>query len=217
MMPREAMGSLLRLILVEKENIMAMICSIPGCGKTANARGWCGMHYMRWQRHGDPETNVKPRRPSGMSRAKTVRWFSERATRKGGCLLANVPLDRKGYASVSLDGRLERLHRLALMEKLGRDLLPGECALHACDNPRCIEPAHLFAGTNQDNMDDRDAKNRQAKGSEHGQSKLTEADIPRIRHLLRQGRSQRSVADLYGVAYGTISDIHTSKTWSHVP
>jgi len=214
-MPEEAMGSLLRLILVEKENIMAKICSIPGCGKIAHARGWCEMHYTRWRRHGEPETTVF--RPYGMSRAETVRWFSERATLKGECLLANVQINNKGYPLVHMDGRMELLHRLALMEKLGRDLLPGECALHACDTPRCIEPTHLFAGTLQDNNADRDAKNRQAKGSELPQSKLTEADIPHIRHLLRQGRTLKSVADIYGVAQTTICDIHTGKNWSHVP
>ena len=211
------MASLLRLILVEKENIMAKICSIAGCGKPAKKRGWCSMHYTRWQRHGDPETILKPVRPSGMSRAEIVRWFSERATRKGECLLANVVLNSKGYPHVKLNGHPKYLHRLVLTEKLGRDLLPGECALHKCDNPRCIAPAHLFAGTNKDNIDDRNAKNRQAKGSRQGQSKLTEADIPRIRHLLRLGQSQRSVARLYGVSQRTISYINTGETWSHVP
>ena len=174
---------------------MAKICSIPGCGKTAKARGWCNMHYLRWWKHGDPETIAH--RPFGMSRAEVVQWFSEQATRKGECLLANVAIDDNGYPRVGLDGRIDYLHRLALMEKLGRDLLPGECALHK--------------------VDDRNAKNRQAKGSRNGQSVLTEADIPRIRHLLRQGRTLKSVADIYGVDYGTIHCIHIGKTWSHVP
>ncbi len=57
-------------------------------------------------------------------------------------------------------GEYDKAHRFALEEKLGRPIKPGMEALHHCDNPPCIEPSHLFEGTQADNMHDMLAKGR---------------------------------------------------------
>jgi hypothetical protein len=68
--------------------------------------------------------------------------------------------NKNGYGSFRFDGRARVASRYALMIKLGRRLLPGEKALHECDNPPCSNPAHLFSGTTADNAQDAVRKGR---------------------------------------------------------
>ena len=80
--------------------------------------------------------------------------------RVGDCLFWTHSRTVRGYGHVWIDGRLVYVHRLALETKLGRPLAPGMESLHTCDAPSCFEPAHLFEGTQGDNMRDMRAKGR---------------------------------------------------------
>lgn len=104
--------------------------------------------------------------------------------------------------------------------------------LHKCDNPPCVNPNHLFAGTHQENMDDMVKKGRSAKGlkngqhtkpektvvgSAHGKSKLTESDVREIRSLYAAGGIKQSeLASRFGITPQNISDIVIFATWKHV-
>ena len=77
-----------------------------------------------------------------------------------GCLVwmgARLP---NGYGRVWRDGKAKLVHRVALEDKLERELGEGMLACHTCDNPPCFEKEHLFEGTPQDNMDDMTEKGR---------------------------------------------------------
>lgn len=99
---------------------------------------------------------------------------------------------------------------------------PGLSLCHRCDQPLCINPAHLFLGTQADNVADMWRKGRGDRsglrnhlpGSAHPQAVLREADIVAIR---RDARSHRDVARDYGVSKTSISYIRLRKTWRHVP
>ena len=95
----------------------------------------------------------------------------------------------------------------------------GLDVLHACDVPPCINPDHLFLGTQQDNMDDMIAKGRKVAkpGSTHWKSKLTEADIPIIRRRRASGEKLQDIADDYGMKMVGIHNICSRKNWGHVP
>lgn len=126
----------------------------------------------------------------------------------------------KGYGSANFAGKRHAAHRLAYLafvgpiEPLEDDQRVFVC--HRCDLPRCCNPDHLFLGTHEVNMDDRNAKRRQAVGSRAGRAKLTEAQVAEIRRL-RGVFLNRELAARYGVSDVVISAVHRRKIWRHVP
>lgn len=86
--------------------------------------------------------------------------------------------------------------------------------MHKCDNPPCVNPRHLRAGTPRDNTRDMLAKGRECRGERHWQAALRARDIPRIRKL-RRHMKQIDVATKFGVGRQTIADIDHNRTWRH--
>ena len=87
---------------------------------------------------------------------------------------------------------------------------------HTCDNPSCVNPEHLFLGTDQDNANDRENKERGAKGEKIKLSKLKNEMISEIRNSRRDGMSQQKIADKYNVSQTAISRVLSKKTWKHI-
>ena len=104
-------------------------------------------------------------------------------------------------------------HRFA-WKLAGGSIPDGMCVLHRCDNRGCVNPLHLFLGTNQDNADDMIAKKRHNTGSRHTRAIFTESDVRQIKSLLAQGISQRAIAGKFGCSRGAISAIAHGKTWA---
>jgi len=86
--------------------------------------------------------------------------------------------------------------------------------LHKCDNPRCINPLHLFLGTHQDNMDDAVRKERLNFGEINGHTHLTSQDAKAIYH---DPRGLKVIAEEYDICAASVWNIKTEKTWKHVP
>jgi len=133
-----------------------------------------------------------------------------------GCWIWLAACDRDGYGffSLSKPRRMVKAHRASFV--FYRGAVPdGLCVLHSCDNPACVNPDHLFTGTNLDNVHDRVAKGRSARvhGSLRAHAKLHESDIPLIRI---DHRSQQAIADDYGIAQTTVSAIKLRRKWAHV-
>lgn len=106
-----------------------------------------------------------------------------------------------------------RLHRLAWIQANG--LIPkGICVLHKCDNRACYNVAHLFLGTQQDNLRDMTAKGRRRfrvpTGELAAKAKLTLMQVERIRN---DPRSNKLIAAEYGVSATNIHGIKTGKIW----
>lgn len=142
-----------------------------------------------------------------------------------GCWKWTGAKNGNGYGQIWFRGRLWLTHRLVLQEKLGRDLLSDECALHRCDNPSCVNPAHIWIGTKGDNSKDMAAKGRspaqvhperRARGEVHGKSKLTVEKVREIRRLCSEGWTQGHIAELFGVTRQTISYIARGATWKEI-
>ena len=135
------------------------------------------------------------------------------------CWLWTAAVNEHGYGVMRPEGRRSgptiKAHRVAVMLN-GRNP-EGLCVLHRCDNPPCVNPAHLFLGTKADNAADRDAKGRGNRGSVNGHARLTETQVADIRARAAAGVLQRVLAAEYGVSRPTISRIVTGKGWLHVP
>jgi hypothetical protein len=106
-------------------------------------------------------------------------------------------------------------HRIAFT-LTHRTLDTTEEVLHACDNPRCVNPNHLSAGSQKENMEQAQARGRTTRGEKHHFAKLTEQEVMEIKRRLQNGESQRAIAADYGVTGPTISRINTGSKWSHV-
>lgn len=118
-----------------------------------------------------------------------------------------------GYGQMWAYGRARSTHRLSY--ELHRSPLPeGVQLCHRCDNRACVNPDHLFIGTNAENMADKVAKGRQARGVGIAQSKLTENDVIAIRAA--KDISQTLIAEQFGVSSGLISLVLSKKIWRHV-
>jgi hypothetical protein len=89
----------------------------------------------------------------------------------------------------------------------------GLFVLHRCDNRACVNPAHLFLGTHDDNMADMVSKGRQARGSVNGRAKLTEESVREILAVPTQGRV---LAKRFGVTPQCISRVRRGHAWAHV-
>ena len=90
----------------------------------------------------------------------------------------------------------------------------GMVVCHHCDNPSCVNPVHLFIGTQADNLADMRSKERGARGERHGISVLTEANIHEIRRMLAAGIRITAVARHFGVSRRNIGMIKSGHRWS---
>ena len=113
------------------------------------------------------------------------------------------------------DGKSRLAHRVSWELENG-PIPEGMCVLHHCDNPGCVNPSHLFLGTNMDNTQDMISKGREAdrRGAKNPTAKLTRQDVYEIRQMLQQQIYQRVIAMKYGIARSTVSHIKTGRDWS---
>lgn len=137
------------------------------------------------------------------------------------CWWWTASLNNKGYGQFWLEGKMWRAHRASWELHVG-GIPEGMCVLHKCDNPTCINPEHLFLGTQLENIEDRDTKGRQVAGTSlgerHGMTSLTESQVLDIRAMYKTGRyKQKTLADQYGLTKATAHNIIKGKTWSHLP
>ena len=124
-----------------------------------------------------------------------------------------------GYGKFSICHKTYRAHRIAYFLYYGVD--PKELVLHHCDNPICVNPQHLFVGTQKDNIHDMDTKGRGNRvkliGEESGRAILSEEDVVQIRQIKILTRElARQLATHYGVSESCIDHAWRGRTWKHL-
>jgi hypothetical protein len=131
-----------------------------------------------------------------------------------GCWLWDGHLNANGYGKFGYKGENGLAHR-ASYDMFVAPIPEGLHVLHRCDVPCCVNPEHLFPGTQDDNVKDMEQKKRSHHpgGVDHGRAKLTEDDVRNIR---ADARSQNQLARLYGVIKTNIRAIKRREIWKHV-
>lgn len=125
--------------------------------------------------------------------------------------------DADGYGRLYVRGVGERpVSRIVLEAKLGRPLGEGMKALHSCDNPPCVNAAHLSEGTQAQNIADRDRRGRTQRGAGHYKAALTDAKVVDIFRRCQAGESYAAIARDVGVGGKAVSHIAHGTNWKHV-
>lgn len=138
------------------------LCKYTDCIKPARTQGWCSAHYERYRKHGDPSIKVASIRHDFRDMPVEERFWSKveklgpddcwewlGGTRKG------------GYGSFWKDGKTKVASRVSY-EFVSGSIPDGMHCCHTCDNPPCVNPAHLFIGTSLTNVRDKMTKGRGA-------------------------------------------------------
>lgn len=132
-----------------------------------------------------------------------------------GCWLWAGSIGTRGYARIAVGGREVAGHRLG-WEIHNGPIPEGLFACHRCDTPACVNPRHIFLGTNQQNTADRDSKNRTARGERSGVAKLTDGAVAEVWRLRKLGLLHREIAAQVGVSKSLISEVLKRRLWRHV-
>jgi hypothetical protein len=124
-----------------------------------------------------------------------------------------------GYGNFYLDGKYVGAHCAAFVLFFNKKVPHGMYVCHRCDNPSCVNPAHLFLGTPAENQSDMARKGRavgmRCGGELHPMAKLTEAKVAEIRRRRSAGERLKVLAHAFSVSEATISLIARRKIWAN--
>lgn len=152
---------------------------------------------------------------ASLNKSRNLESFSEKYTiSPSGCWEWQCYIDPLGYSRIYLNGKQYRGHRYT-WELYNGEIPEGMNVLHKCDNRKCINPDHLFLGTQKDNVRDMISKNRQKviHGEIHPKTKLTNKDVIEI---FLSDKKSVFWAKKFGLTESAISSIRTGKSWSKV-
>ena len=186
-------------------------CSVEDCVDSSFKKGMCSTHYHRIRRNG--YTELKNR---------TLRTLPERfwckvdkSPNEKGCWVWTAATDQRGYGKISYQSKSRRATHIAWFLTFGR--FPEKDMLHSCDNPPCVNPAHLRDDSHDVNMREAADRQRLPQGEKRNMAKLKNAEVAEIKTLLSEGAVNSELAKRFNVHKETIRRIKVGEIWQSVP
>lgn len=199
-------------------------CLLDGCTVNATSNGLCLQHkekfrsYFRCIRHLVSDAAEQERVYRVVQRIQQF-WSTVDQTpgfgRDGDCWEWRGYLNNKGYGQFGMWSKRWFCHRLSFKLHYGR-IYRSLLVLHSCDNPLCVNPAHLRQGTFQDNTNDAKARNRTARGTRVGGVVLNEEKVRYIRDELAKGRTAQSIGKDLSVSGLLVGSVKRGNAWGWV-
>lgn len=191
------------------------VCCVEGCNGWIKAHGLCNKHYLRAKRNGSLE--------SLFTHAPMEERFWRRVEKRASdeCWEWLGSKRPNGYGMVHTGGRGGKYistHRYSCELHYGPPPFQGAHTLHSCDNPSCVNPAHLRWGTASENILEAFAKNRKVApriiGENHPRAVLTEDQVKFIK--AHPEISTASLARIMGNKLGAVRAVRQGRTWKHL-
>lgn len=179
-------------------------CSETDCGKPRKALGRCLSHYHKHKRAKADRSRI------GSTAANRFNRMFERGGDEE-CWEWTRSRTPQGYGKFQVSSYRSMLaSRFALVLSSGSDLDSDLQACHTCDNPPCVNPAHLYWGTARDNLQDQIDRGRKPA---HTSSRLTEQTVVQLRERYAAGESASDLGREFGVKQSTVFGVVNGKVW----
>lgn len=193
------------MAIVSIPKINALSCKVDACDGARRANGYCTKHNQRVRKYGSIELPLRP--------DMATRFWEKVNKTPGlgpwGTCWEWTGCRYKGYGRFTLAGRGTSTRATRALWFLLYGRFPALDILHACDNPPCVNPAHLSEGTHAQNM---------AEAGERGlmPHKYNAALIRLVRLLRAYGWTYKRIAEFSSVKHNSVAQICAGRQWKHV-
>jgi hypothetical protein len=180
------------------------ICTVSGCERKQQARGYCTRHLQLYYKHGNTsQLRASPGEPA--------RWALEVALKHTGveCLTWPFGSRKSGYGTCTYGGRKTGAHRLVCLLANGEPTSPKMEAAHSCGNGHlgCVNPRHLKWATRKQNALEAVTHGVIPTGDKHPMTKISDAECVDLINSRRNGALQKELADRFGISQALVSSI----------
>jgi hypothetical protein len=184
---------------------MNTTCSSIECIKPTHARGLCKVHYNRL-RHMGNFADMRKMAPPNLPPAERLAFIGWDVT-SDGCHEWRGSRTKDGYGHTRFNGAVWLSHRLSYFATHG-PIAPGLVVRHSCDNPPCINPAHLSTGSIKANVHDSISRKRFANGERVSTHKVTDDEVAYIREAgTARTHTHAELADLFAISKPHVAKI----------
>jgi len=188
------------------------LCLATECNRIYYAIGLCRIHYHRWRKRGSLDCRIVINNIQ-----EKLKYYSK--INENGCWEWQRAKIHNGYGRVYVKhkNKDELTHR-ASWEAFVGEIKEGMQINHKCHNRACINPDHLYLGTQKENVRDMllAGRGNVPKGSDCINSKLTEDKVKLIKKMLNEGKRSCDIAIQFNISRSTIWNIKYGKTWKHI-